>query len=142
MNSKKYNITHLYRGINDFQRGNQPTNNIVKDETGDLLADSHILNKWKIYFSQLLNIHRVGNVRQIEIHTAELLVPDPSPFEVEIAIAVEKGINLQVVIKFWQNRFMEEVKHYGLRYINSLILFGIRKNCLISGRSLLSHQFT
>jgi hypothetical protein len=26
-------------------------------------------------------------VRQIEIHTAEPLVPDPSPFEVEIAIA-------------------------------------------------------
>jgi hypothetical protein len=25
--------------------------------------------------------------RQIEIHTAEPLVPDPSPFEVEIAIA-------------------------------------------------------
>jgi hypothetical protein len=27
----------------------------------------------------------VTDVRQIEIHTAELLVPDPSPFEVEIA---------------------------------------------------------
>jgi hypothetical protein len=29
----------------------------------------------------------VSDVRQIEIHTAEPLVPDPSPFEVEIAIA-------------------------------------------------------
>jgi hypothetical protein len=29
----------------------------------------------------------VNDVRQIEIHTAEPLVPDPSPFEVEIAIA-------------------------------------------------------
>jgi hypothetical protein len=49
-----------------------------------LLADSHnILNKWN-YFSQLLNVHRVTHVRQIEIHTAELLVPDPSPSEVEI----------------------------------------------------------
>jgi hypothetical protein len=28
------------------------------------------------------------------------------------------------------------------RSINSLILFGIRKNCLISGRSLLLYQFT
>jgi hypothetical protein len=34
-----------------------------------------------------LNVHRVSDVRQIEIHTAELFVPDPSPFEVEIAIA-------------------------------------------------------
>jgi hypothetical protein len=42
---------------------------------------------WKNYFSQLLNVHRVSDVRQIEIHTAEPLVPEPSPFEVEIAIA-------------------------------------------------------
>jgi hypothetical protein len=49
-----------------------------------LLADSHnILNRWKNYFSQLLNVHRVSDVRQIEIHTAEPLVPDSSPFEVE-----------------------------------------------------------
>jgi hypothetical protein len=49
---------------------------------GDLLADSHIiLNRWKNYFSPLLN------VMQKEIHTAKPLVPDPSPLEVEIAIA-------------------------------------------------------
>jgi hypothetical protein len=40
------------------------------------LADSHnILNRWKNYFSQLLSVHRVSDVRQIEIHTAEPLVP-------------------------------------------------------------------
>jgi hypothetical protein len=51
-----------------------------------LLADSHnILNRWKNYFSQLLNVHRISDVRQIEIQTAEPLVPDPSSFEVEIA---------------------------------------------------------
>jgi hypothetical protein len=38
------------------------------------------------YFSPLLSVHRVSDVRQIEIHTAELLVPVPSPFEVEIVI--------------------------------------------------------
>jgi hypothetical protein len=60
----------------------------VKDENGDLLADSHIiLNRWKNYFSQLLNVHRASDCRQIEIHTAGSLVPDPSPLEVEIAIA-------------------------------------------------------
>jgi hypothetical protein len=59
----------------------------VKDENDDLLADSHnILNRWKNYFSQLLNVHRVCDVRQIQIHIAELLVPDPSPSEVETAI--------------------------------------------------------
>jgi hypothetical protein len=60
----------------------------VKDENGDLLADSHnILNRWKNCFSQLLNVHRASAVKQIEIHTAQLSVPDPSPFEVEIVIA-------------------------------------------------------
>jgi hypothetical protein len=63
----------------------------------------NILYRWKNYFSQLLNVHRVSNVRQIEIHTAEPLVPESSPFEVEIAIAKFKNINHQVVIKFRQS---------------------------------------
>jgi hypothetical protein len=60
----------------------------VKDENGDLLAYSHnILNRWKNYFSQLLNVYTVSDVRQIEVHTAKPLVPGPSRLEVEIAIA-------------------------------------------------------
>jgi hypothetical protein len=39
-----------------------------------------------------LNTHRISDVRQIEIHTAELLLPDPSPFNVESAIAKLKKI--------------------------------------------------
>jgi hypothetical protein len=38
-NSKNKNTGNLYRGINDFKRGYQPTSNLVKDENGDLLAD-------------------------------------------------------------------------------------------------------
>jgi hypothetical protein len=60
----------------------------VKDENGDLLAGSHnILNRWKSYFSQLLIVHDVSDVRQIEIHVAEPLVSGPSHFDVETAIA-------------------------------------------------------
>jgi hypothetical protein len=60
------------------------------------LQDSHnILNRWKNYFSHLLNVHNVGNVRQIEVHTAEPLVFSPSHLEAEIAIII--------VIKFRQN---------------------------------------
>jgi hypothetical protein len=60
----------------------------VKDENGDLLADSHnILNRWKNYFSQLLKVYNSSDVRQIEVHMGEPLVPDPSHLEVEIAIA-------------------------------------------------------
>jgi hypothetical protein len=66
----------------------------VKDENGDLLADSHILNRWKNNVPQLLNVHRVHDVIQIEIHTAGPLVPDPSHFKVEFAISKLKRINL------------------------------------------------
>jgi hypothetical protein len=53
----------------------------VKDENGDLLADFHnILNGWKNYFSQLLNVHTVHDVRQIEIHTDEPMASYLSPF--------------------------------------------------------------
>jgi hypothetical protein len=77
----------LYRGINEFKRGYQPRSNRVKDENNLLAYFHNILNIWKKYFSQLLNVHRVSDVTQIEIHTAERLVPDSSPFETEIATA-------------------------------------------------------
>jgi hypothetical protein len=84
---RKWNIRDLYRGIIDFKRGYQPRSKLVKDENGDLLADSHnILNRWKNSLSQLLNVHRVSEVKQMEIHTDEPLLPVPSPFEAEIAI--------------------------------------------------------
>jgi hypothetical protein len=86
--SKNKNIRDLYRGVNDFKKGYQPRSNLVKDENGDMLADSHnILNRRKNYFSQLLNVHRISDFRQIEIYTAEPLVSNPSPFEVDIATA-------------------------------------------------------
>jgi hypothetical protein len=39
--SENKNITLLYRGINEFKKGYQPGTNLVKDESGDLFADSH-----------------------------------------------------------------------------------------------------
>jgi hypothetical protein len=79
--SRNKHIRNLYRGINEVRGA------IVKDENDDLLADSHnILNRWKNYFFQLLNMHDVSDVRQMEVHIAEQLVPSPSCLEVEIAI--------------------------------------------------------
>ena len=113
-NSKINNVRDLYRGINDFKKGYQPRTTIVKDEKGDLVADSHsIMTRWRKYFSQLLNVqggsnmtgtvytclhtnqsrsylnhlvHEVKEVRQAEIHTVEPLASEPSAFEVELAI--------------------------------------------------------
>jgi hypothetical protein len=67
--------------------------NLVKDENGDLFADSdNNLNRWKNYFCHLMNVHNVSDVRQIEIYTAEPLTYDPSPVEVEIAISKLKKV--------------------------------------------------
>jgi hypothetical protein len=41
----------------------------------------------KEHVSTLLNVPNVSDARQIEVHTAEPLVPGPSRLEVEIAIA-------------------------------------------------------
>jgi len=42
--------------------------------------------RWRNYFSQLFNVRGVKDVGQAEIHTVELLVPEPSATEVELAI--------------------------------------------------------
>jgi hypothetical protein len=65
----------------------------LKDENGDLLAESHnILNRWKGCFSQLLTVHSISDVRQIYIqlsHQYRIL----SSLEVEIVIAKLKKYN-------------------------------------------------
>ena len=69
-----------------------------------MVTDSHsILAMWRKYFSQLLNVHGVNNVRQTEIHTAEPLVPEPSAFDVERATVKIKYTKHQVLNKSQQN---------------------------------------
>ena len=51
----------FYRGMNDFKKGYQPKCNIIKDEKGNLVADSHsIVARWRNYFSQLFNVYGVN----------------------------------------------------------------------------------
>jgi hypothetical protein len=85
-NSKINNIRDLYRGINDVKKGYQPRTRIVNDEKVDLVADSYsIIVRWRNFFSQILNVHGVSDVRQAEIHTAEPLLFEPSALEFELA---------------------------------------------------------
>ena len=132
-NSKNQNIRDLYRGISDFKKGYQPRCNIVKDEKGDLVADSHsIVDRWRNYFSQLLNVHGVKDVGQTEIHTAEPLVPDPSASEVELAVDKLKSHKSPGIDQIPAEQGVEQC---ACRFINLLLLFGRRRNCLKSGRS-------
>jgi hypothetical protein len=138
--NKNKNIGDLYRGINEFKKGYQPRINIIKDENGDLLADpQNVLNRWKNFFNQVLNVHEVHDVRQMDIHTAEPLVPEPSLVEVEIAIGKLKSHKspgtdhiLAKLIKAGGERVFSE--------INLFVLHGIRMNCHSSGRNLLLYQ--
>ncbi len=59
--------------------------------------------RWRDYFSKLLKLQGVPNVRQTETHTAVPLVPEPSALEVDLAIEKLKGTNNQVLIRSQQN---------------------------------------
>jgi hypothetical protein len=94
------------------------------------------LNTWKSHFS-VINVHRFTNVRQIETHRTEPLVP-----EVEISIAKLKRYKSP-----GSDQTPAEITHAAgeilcSRFHNSIVLSGVRKNCLINGRSLLLYQFT
>jgi hypothetical protein len=89
---KTKTLRDLYRGINEFKKGYQPRINIMKNENGNLLADpQNVLNRWKNFFNQVLNDHGVHDVRQMDIHMAEPLVPEPNLVKAEIAIGKLKS---------------------------------------------------
>jgi hypothetical protein len=59
-NNKNKNIRDLYRGINEFKKGYQPRINIIKDQNGNLIAGPQsVLNRWKSFFNQVLNVRGV-----------------------------------------------------------------------------------
>jgi hypothetical protein len=71
------------------------------------------------------------------MHAAEPhFLTDPNPLVVEIAIGKLKRYKSPYGDQIRADLFKQNMK-YGLRSINSLNLFGIRKNCLIFRRSIL-----
>jgi hypothetical protein len=58
----------------------------MKDENGDLLADSRNTLNGEDYFSQLLSVYNFSYDIQIEVHTDEPSVPGPSCLEIETTI--------------------------------------------------------
>jgi len=136
INSKIKNIRDMYRGISDFKNGYQPRTAIVKDEKGNLFADCYsILAKWMKYFSQLLNVRGVKDVRQTEIHTAEPLVPEPSSSAFELAIESLNNHRSPGTDQIKAELIKAGVERLAVRVTNLLLLFGIRRNCLSVGRS-------
>jgi hypothetical protein len=103
-NNKKKHVRDLYRGINEFKKGYQPRINIIKHQNVNPLAKSqNVLNRWKDFFNQVLNIHGVYDVRQMDIHTTEPLVPGPSLVDLKLLLESLKDINPQVLMIFRLN---------------------------------------
>jgi hypothetical protein len=68
-----------------------------------------------------LNVQEPGSIRQIEIHTAEPFVPESSAAEVEVAIRKLKRYNAQVLNRFQQNLFKQEILHSEIHKLIMLI---------------------
>ena len=140
-NSTIKNIRDLYRGINGLKKGYQPRTDIVKDEKGDLVADSHsILASCRNHFSQLLNTHGVNDARQTEIHTTEPILPEPNAFELEMAIEELKRRISPGSDQIKAELIKAGVEYFALGSKNVLILFGKKRNYL-SGRSRSPYLF-
>jgi len=95
-----------------------------------------ILARWRNHFFQLFNVRGVNDAKQTEIHTAEPLVLELSASGVGMAIEKLKRHRSPGI-----DQISAELIKAGSRTIPSeihklLILFGLRRNCLRSGRSL------
>jgi len=135
MNLKIKSNRDLYRGVSDFKKGCQARTNIVKDEKGDWVTASHsIVARWRNLFCQLLNVHGVNDVKQMEIHTAEPLLPDPSAFEFELAVEKLKRHKLPSIDQIPAALIKARGRTICSKIHKLLRLFGIRRNYQRSGR--------
>jgi hypothetical protein len=79
-NCKNKNIRELYRGINEFKKSYQPRTNLVIYQRGNLLVDPlRILNRWKNYFHQLLNVHGAVGIIRLKCIQPSHLCQSPVP---------------------------------------------------------------
>jgi len=85
-------------------------------------------------FSQLLHYMRLMIVRQIEMDPAEPLVTEPSAFEVELAIKNLKSHKSPGIYQILVELTKAEEEKFTKRSPNLIVLFGIKRNCLRSGR--------
>ena len=87
---------------------------------------------WRNYFSQLLNLHGVNEVRLREIHTAEILVPETSAFEVKFAIKKVISHKSPGSDQISAEMNKQGLEQFAMRSINLLFLYGIRGNYILN----------
>jgi len=82
-----------------------------------------------------LNVCGDNDVRHIEMHTAEPLVPKPSAFEFEMAIGKLKRQKSPSIDQISAELIKRGREQFILKLISLFILFRIRLNCLRGGMS-------
>jgi hypothetical protein len=101
---------------------------MVKDVKSDLVIDSHrILSRWRNHFSHLFKVHGADDVRQRVIHTVKSLVPEPSAFDVGMAIEKLERYKSSGIEQIPPELIKQGAEQFALRSINLFILFGLRR---------------
>ena len=73
----------MYKGINEFKKGYQPSAYVIKKHDGSIVADTtSILRRWEQFFSNLINVNQSTSQEGSEVYTAEPDIPEPSLIEV------------------------------------------------------------
>jgi hypothetical protein len=85
------------------------------------------------YFFQLFSVHGVNDVRQTDIHTVETLVREPSAWGWDGYLKAKK--TQPCIVQILAELIKAGGRKIHTKIHNLLILFGIKRNCLRSGRS-------
>jgi hypothetical protein len=98
-----------------------------------VFANPHgVLSRRWNHFFELLNVSGVCDVRPTEIHTAEPLVPEPGDWFWDWCRKAKR--HKSPGIDQIHTELIKRGRKFALICIKLLILFGIRRNCLLSGR--------
>ena len=88
-NNANKDVRNMYRGIREIRGGHQSRTDMIKDENGNLLGDTKsILNRWRNYFNNVLNINdrEEGSFNENTIHTAEPFIVEPDELDIKFII--------------------------------------------------------
>ena len=98
-------------------------------------AITYVYWRWRNYFSQLLNVHGVNDVRPTEIHTAGPLEPEPRAFEFELAIGDIKCHNSPGVVQISAELFKAGDRTFSNEIHNLIVSMWNKEDSLRSGRN-------
>jgi hypothetical protein len=86
-------------------------------------------------------MHGVHDVRLMDVHTVEPLVPERNLIEVEISIGKLKRYKSSGTDQIPAELIKKGGETLRSKYTDVFLLYGIRRNCHSSGKNLLLYQF-